>query len=161
MIDWKREREEIGQRAARLRDKGLCPTCHDLETGEVYGNGTRLVYEDDLFKVMLERYPRMFGHTIVIYKPHREDISELNDEETAAVMRICLRLISALKRGLGAEKVYLNTMCDGPRNHLHLQLFPRYKGDEIGSRRFVLPRQPIENGPSSAARLRNALEQMT
>lgn len=62
----------------------------------------------------------------------------------------------ALKGALGAEKVYLNTMCDGEINHLHFQLFPRYAGDAIGSSRFVLPRRPLERGREIGDALRRA-----
>jgi diadenosine tetraphosphate (Ap4A) HIT family hydrolase len=71
-------------------------------------------------------------------------------------MRRCGAAARALRRALGAEKVYLNAMCDGEINHLHFQLFPRYPGDPIGSRRFVLPRQPAEDAPATAAAVRAA-----
>lgn len=60
----------------------------------------------------------------MVYKPYREDVSGLAAEEAGRVFQPCVRVVDAIKRGLGAEKVYLNTMSDGPRNHLHLQLFP-------------------------------------
>ena len=66
-------------------------------------------------------------------------------------------MTNALKRGLGAEKVYLNTMCDGPINHLHLQLFPRYPGERIGSTRFVTERGPLADGEKIARLVRSAL----
>lgn len=71
---------------------------------------------------------------------------------------MCVRMANAIKRGLGAEKVYLNTMCDGPLTHLHLQLFPRYAGDPIGSTRFVADRGPLLDGDEIARRIRAALE---
>ncbi len=154
---WRAERAVVAERVGAAHARGLCATCHDLATGEVYGDDDRLIYEDDLFKVLLERFPRVRGHTIVIYKPHREDISELTDDEAEALAVACLRTIRALKSGLGAEKVYLNTMCDGPRNHLHLQLFPRYAGEDIGSRRFVLPRSGLEDATAMVDLLRSEL----
>jgi diadenosine tetraphosphate (Ap4A) HIT family hydrolase len=48
-------------------------------------------------------------------------------------------------------------MCDGGINHLHLQLFPRYSGDPIGSTRFVAPRGPVIDGAETARRIRAAL----
>jgi len=38
---------------------------------------------------------------------------------------------------IGAEKVYMCTICDGKRNHLHFQLLPRLKGETIGYINFV------------------------
>jgi diadenosine tetraphosphate (Ap4A) HIT family hydrolase len=106
---------------------------------------------------VLERFPRMRGHTIIVYKPHREDISELRDDEAESVMSMCLRVIRALKSALGAEKVYVNTMCDGLPNHFHLQLFPRYAGDETASKRFVLSRSGLTQAGETASLVRAAL----
>lgn len=38
------------------------------------------------------------------------------------------------------ERVYLCTMSDGPMNHYHVQLIPRYNFEERGSKNFVKPR---------------------
>jgi diadenosine tetraphosphate (Ap4A) HIT family hydrolase len=135
---WREQRAAIARRAEVLVQQGICPSCQSLQTGEPYGN-QHVLYEDDLFLVKLEDYPRARGHTIVLYKPHREDISALSEGEAARVFTQCVRVVKAIKIALGAEKVYLNTMCDGPINHLHLQLLPRYPGEPIGSTRFVAP----------------------
>lgn len=153
---WHGERALLGRRVQELREQGICDTCHSLTTGEPYSNAF-ILYEDDRFLVTLESYPRARGHTIVVYKPHRADLSELNDDEAGTVFRLCVRVANALKQGLGAEKVYLNTMCDGPINHLHLQLFPRYPGERIGSSRFVAERGPLVDGEEIVRLVRMAL----
>ncbi len=70
---WKREREHLTRRVESLRQQGICDSCYDLETGGALYGSAHVLYEDDLFKVTLERYPRARGHTIVLYKPHRAD----------------------------------------------------------------------------------------
>ena len=40
-----------------------------------------------------------------------------------------------------SESVYLCTMCDGPMNHFHVQLIPRYSFEKRGSTNFVKERQ--------------------
>ena len=140
-----------------LRSRGICYICRDLETGEVFGEQPT-VYDDERLRVVLTLFPRMKGHTIVIFKPHREDISEINGEEASEILGLCVRMTNAIKRGLGAEKVYMNTMCDGEINHLHIQLFPRYPGERIGSSRFVAPRGPLTDGDETARRIRDALD---
>lgn len=155
---WREERARLGRRVEELRRQGICDSCYDLEhDGALYGN-QYLIYEDERFKIALERYPRARGHTIVLYKPHREDLSQLSDAEAGLVFGVvCVTTVRALKAALGAEKVYLNTMCDGAINHLHLQLFPRYAGERIGSTRFVAPRGPIADGDDTVRRIRAAL----
>lgn len=148
----------LGERVAELRAQGICPTCHDQATGELFGDQPVIV-EDDRFRVALEQHPRAHGHTIVVYKPHRDDFTQLAPDETAALFTLATRVANALKRALGAEKVYLVTMCDGSPNHLHLQLLPRLPGEPTGSRRFVAPRSVLTDGARLAATIRAALEQ--
>ena len=45
-----------------------------------------------------------------------------------------------LKDVYNSESVYLCTMCDGPMNHFHIQLIPRYSFAKRGSENFVKPR---------------------
>ena len=150
-------KDELDRVIDGLRSRGICYICRDLETGEVFGEQPT-VYDDERLRVVLTLFPRMKGHTIVIFKPHREDISEINGEETSEIFGLCVRMTNAIKRGLGAEKVYMNTMCDGEINHLHIQLFPRYPGERIGSSRFVAPRGPLTDGDETARRIRDALD---
>lgn len=53
------------------------------------------------------------------------------------ILKVSNEIIKLLKEEVGAEKVYMCTICDGKRNHLHFQLFPRLKGDPIGYGNFV------------------------
>jgi diadenosine tetraphosphate (Ap4A) HIT family hydrolase len=147
--------EGLRQKIESLRAKNVCYACHDLNTGELFRD-QHVVFEDDLFRVALDLNPRMLGHTIVLYKPHREDLSYLTAEEAGRVFAFCVLVTRTIKEGLGGEKVYLNTMCDGGINHFHLQLFPRYPGDPIGSERFVADRGPVIHGEGTARRIREA-----
>lgn len=156
---WKDERRAISDRIEELRRQGICYSCYHIQTGNLFPDEI-VVWDDDLFRVILEKYPRMRGHTIIVWKPHRNDFSELEANEAAQSMRVCCVAAQAIKMALGAEKVYLNTMCDGEINRLHFQLLPRYVGDSSGSRRFVLPRQPIEHGAEDAAAISDTFKKL-
>jgi len=156
-VGWRQERDELGRRIEALRRQGICYQCYNAETGGSLFGHEHIIYEDHSFKVVLEPYPRTRGHTIVVYKPHREDISKLTEDEAGKLFVLCVRMVKAMKAGLGADKVYLNTMCDGGMNHLHVQLLPRYAGDETGSTLFVAPRGPLVDGGVIASRIRSAL----
>ena len=88
----------------------------------------------------LEEYPRTAAHTIILTKEHYEDISEMPIEVGTAVMEAATHVINKIKKVLGAEKVYMCTMCDDGRNHLHFQLIPRYAENVIGSKLFTSER---------------------
>lgn len=144
------------ERIVALRARGICYQCYNLRTGGAVFGPQHVIHEDERVCIVLEVAPRMRGHTIVVYKPHHEDLRSLSDAETARFFAACVRCANAITRALGAEKVYLNTMCDGESNHLHAQLFPRYPGDPQGSKRFVAPRGTLTDGADTAARIRAA-----
>ena len=104
---------------------------------------------------MLSFDPRSPGHTIVVWNIHVQDFTELDDSETAAIALLCRDVARAIKVALdGVERVYQVTMCDGPLNHLHFQLIPRYAGAEIGSSRLVDVRRPLLDGAAIARAIR-------
>ena len=130
-----------------------------METGDVYPFADdRAFYDDDRSVCMLELYPRNLGHTIVLVKPHYEDLSRVPRDIAQDVFGLVHSTVGALKYSTGAEKVYVNTMCDGRRNHLHFQLVPRLPGDEIrGSRLFVKERSMLTDYSEDIALLRTAM----
>ena len=148
-------RARLMKQVTKMQEAGECPTCH----GGVYPPATdRILYEDDDVLCLLETYPRNPGHTIVMVKAHYDDISELPPDVAVRVFPIIHRTVHALKTHLGAEKVYLCTMCDGKRNHLHFQLIPRLPGDEIrGSRLFVKQRQLLTGYTEDVDALRHLM----
>ena len=138
----KRIKEEGREKLKEIQEKNICPTCYNMKYGGIYPSfKERIIYENYKIVCFLEQYPRNPGHTIIPVKNHYEDISEIPDDIGKEVMNIIPIIIKALKRTINAEKVYLCTMCDGKRNHLHFQLIPRLKNDEIiGSKLFVKER---------------------
>ena len=143
----KADRHRMAMRVRACGETGECPTCVDLSDGEIYRERqNRVFFENDHVICVLEKYPRNLGHSIVIVKEHREDISELLPEELGEVYSTLHQCIAAPKMVLGPEKVYLCSMCDGRRNHLHYQLIPRMPDDSVvGSSVFVNDRKVLED----------------
>ena len=135
-------RKELFAKVNALQESGTCPTCRDLEFKDVYPPfEDRVFLADKIVVCFLEMYPRNPGHTIVLVRLHCDDFTEVPKDIGCHVLKICQAAARSLKEVLGAEKVYLNTMCDGKRNHLHFQLIPRLRGDTIrGLRLFVKER---------------------
>lgn len=153
-------RQAINQRVNNLKAQDICPTCENAETGDVYPDiAAQIYYEDDLLSCFLETYPRNLGHSIILLKPHYEDISEMPPDIGAVVFAVIHQAIHALKTHLGAEKVYLCTMCDGERNHLHFQLIPRLPDDAVrGSRVFVKERGLLADFDDDMVALRGFMQ---
>ena len=141
---------------AILVDRGICPTCYDRTHDRcLYGDPTeRILYENDRFTCLLITNPRYLGHTIISTKQHYKDMMDLPPELCREIYAFAQRVMIALKTVYSAESVYLCTMCDGPMNHFHVQLIPRYASEQRGSKNFVKPRGVYVHDPEKIQALR-------
>ena len=130
-----------------LVDSGICPTCFDKNHNSViYGNkDDKMLYEDDLFECFLDARPKALAHTIISTKKHFKDTTELDDETCIKAYLFAKKVMIAIKEVYKPESVYICSMCDGPANHFHIQLIPRYSNENRGSKNFVKPRQEFNN----------------
>ena len=71
---------------------------------------------------------------------HFHDMSEAPDRINEKMIRFAKELMIQIRDIYKCERVYLCTMCDGPNNHYHIQLIPRYAFEKRGSGNFVKPR---------------------
>ena len=126
-----------------LVDMGICPTCFNRENGgALYGdNSDKLLYEDDDIECFLVGNPRADGHMCISTIKHYHDMSEAPDILNAKILRFAKRFMQIIREVYGCERVYLCTMCDGPNNHYHIQLIPRYAHEKRGSENFVKARK--------------------
>ena len=65
--------------------------------------------------------------------------------------------MNVIKEVYNSESVYLCTMCDGPMNHFHVQLIPRYPFEKRGSTNFVKVRNGYEEDKEKINVLRKKL----
>lgn len=93
------------------------------------------VYEDEHTLAFLNIMAGNPGHTLVIAKPHRENIYTLEDELAEAVMRTTTRIARAVRQAAGCEGVTLfqaNEVAGGQTVfHFHLHVLPRTTGDSL------------------------------
>ena len=127
---------------ADLTDSGICPTCFNKENNEIlFGeNASKMLYEDEDIECFLVGNPRAEGHVAISTKKHYKDMMEIDDDICKKIFLFSKKTMNILKEVYGSESVYLCTMCDGPMNHFHIQLIPRYSFEKRGSKNFVKPR---------------------
>lgn len=125
-----------------LVDMGICPTCFDRENGgALYGDRSdKMLYEDADIECFFVGNPRAAGHMCISTVEHYHDMSEAPDCLNEKIIRFAKRFMQFLREEYGCERVYMCTMCDGPNNHYHIQLIPRYAYEKRGSGNFVKPR---------------------
>ena len=128
---------------AKLTDMGICPTCYDKENNNIlYGDITdKILYENKDFECFLCGNPRSKGHTIISSKEHYKDMMEIPDDLCKKIYVFAKKMMNILKEVYKSESVYLCTMCDGPMNHFHIQLIPRYDFEKRGCRNFIKERK--------------------
>ncbi len=143
-----------------LTDMGVCPTCFDRATGgALYGDDTFLkTYEDDEIECLFVPNPRAKGHMMISTKEHFHDMAEASDEINEKIVRFAKAYMNIIKEVFGCVRVYLCTMADGPMNHYHVQLIPRYENEPRGSTNFTKPRQKYEFDETKFKQVREKIQ---
>lgn len=93
------------------------------------------IFEDEHFKVILDRFPASRGHVLILPKEHYQDLFELPDEIGAKLYPLAKKLAVAIKKAVGAEGINIiqnNGESAGQSVfHFHMHLIPRFKEDHI------------------------------
>ncbi len=91
------------------------------------------LYEDDIAKVILDRFPSNIGHALVISKKHYRNIIDVDEETYAHMMKLASRYAKALYNECeGINILQNNEEVSGQTVfHLHIHIIPRYKNDSV------------------------------
>ena len=82
-------------------------------------------YEDEKLYGCLANYPKVKGHTVVVWKDDIEDLHLLDRDDYEHLMDKVDDIRTALIERLDVEKVYLVYMDE--TEHVHWHLVPRYE----------------------------------
>ncbi len=93
------------------------------------------IYENDEFKVILDRFPSNEGHVLIMPKNHCANIFEADPEMAGRLFTLAAKVAKIMKSTLGFENMNI-VQNNGPVagqtvNHLHVHLIPRYEGDSV------------------------------
>lgn len=96
------------------------------------------LYEDDVFRVILDLGPASRGHALILPKEHYADLSEIREETAEKVLPLAKKLSAAMTKALGCAGINLvqnNGEAAGQTvRHFHMHIIPRYeKGPRIVS----------------------------
>ncbi len=94
-----------------------------------------VVFENDEFKAILDRFPSNEGHVLIMPKEHCANIFEMDPEKGGRLFALAVKIASAMKEVLGFENMNV-LQNNGPVagqtvNHFHLHLIPRYENDSV------------------------------
>lgn len=91
------------------------------------------VYEDELFRVILDLSPASKGHALILTKEHYVDLCQLDLKVAEHVLPLARKIGSAMKKALGCDgfNIVQNNGKDAGQTvfHFHMHIIPRYHGD--------------------------------
>lgn len=91
------------------------------------------LYEDEMFRVILDLGPATRGHALILPKEHAANLFELPEATAAETMKLAKKMATKMKTALKADGFNLvqnNGAAAGQTvDHFHLHLIPRYEGD--------------------------------
>jgi ATP adenylyltransferase len=132
--------------SARDTEPDGCVFCTLLERGDPEGD--RVLARDELAWATLAKYPYNPGHLLILPVRHTGDPEDLSDAEQAAIDRMLVRSLRALREASEPHgfNVGLNlgrVAGAGIPEHLHWHVVPRWSGDTnfmpVVGRTRVLP----------------------
>jgi diadenosine tetraphosphate (Ap4A) HIT family hydrolase len=105
---------------ARVSESPTCHFCRLLDGSEPL---TEVLYEDDSVLVILDQDRVVKGHTLVIWKAHRRDVSDLTEAEYAHFSAIFHRTERALRAATHADTMVV-LKSGGLVPHVHFHSYP-------------------------------------
>lgn len=132
----------------------FCIFCK-LASGE-FSSAT--VYEDDLFRAILDISPAAKGHTLLLPKKHAANLFELGEPEVSQALSITKKLALAIQKTLPCDGINIlqnNGIAAGQSIfHFHLHLIPRYEEDGV-----TIPWRSLSYADGEAEGLANKIRQ--
>ena len=97
--------------------------------------GSATIYENDEFKVILDRFPANEGHVLILVKEHVANIFEIDPDKAGRLFRLAAIIAREMKARLGFDHMNVmqnnGTVAGKTVFHFHLHLIPRYENDGI------------------------------
>ena len=112
--------------------------------------GSKTLYENEDFRIIMDAGPATFGHSLIIPKEHYENIYDLPEDTAAKAFVLAKKVASKMADALNADGfniVQNNGETAGQTVfHFHMHLIPRFKDDKqvIGWKHGLVSDEKIE-----------------
>jgi diadenosine tetraphosphate (Ap4A) HIT family hydrolase len=106
-----------------------------------------IVYQDESAVVFLNKYPTLYGYTLVAPRQHREHVTaDFTMEEYIALQRLIYHVGEAIRQTVATERLYVLSLGSQQGNrHVHWHIAPLPSG------------VPLEKQQCEAIRLENGI----
>src|SRR6478672_3311592 len=108
----------------RVRD-GPCFLCAIAAHEPIYDEH-HIIYEDGSALVFLNKYPTLYGYTLVAPRAHREHVTgDFTPAEYLALQRLIYRVGEAVRQVVSTERLYILSLGSQQGNrHVHWHIAP-------------------------------------
>lgn len=93
------------------------------------------IFENNTFRVILDKFPSGKGHALILPKEHYENIYDLDGDTAGKLFALATEVTRAIKKvtGCGGMNILQNngSLAGQTVMHFHLHLIPRYEGDGL------------------------------
>ncbi|MBS3100702.1 HIT family protein [Candidatus Woesearchaeota archaeon] len=93
------------------------------------------IYEDGKIISFLDIMPANKGHCLIVPKKHAQTLTEMGDEDLAALIKAAKKVASALSLsfGNGSFNIVMNNGKEAGQivNHAHIHIIPRFQKDRL------------------------------
>ncbi len=118
-----------------------------------------VIYEDDEFKAILDRFPANEGHVLILPKDHVPNIFAMDEAKAGRLFVLATKISKHMQEILGFEHMNVmqnnGTVAGQTIFHFHLHLIPRYENDGI-----QIAYKPLELSDADIANMQNKLNLM-
>ena len=94
---------------------------------------TNVIYEDELFTVILDASPANPGHALILPKKHYTNIFDIDEEVLSKAIKLAKKTSERMTEVLGCEGVNIvqnnNEAAGQTVFHFHIHVIPRYRND--------------------------------
>ncbi|MBE5853947.1 MAG: HIT family protein [Lachnospiraceae bacterium] len=94
---------------------------------------SKTIYEDEMFRVILDLGPATKGHALILPKEHFANLYELPDNYAEALMKVARKVGLLMKDKLSCDGLNLvqnnGEIAGQTVFHFHMHMIPRYEGD--------------------------------
>ena len=94
-----------------------------------------VIFEDEEFKAILDRFPGNIGNVLVLPKKHYSNIFDIDEDVAGRLFRLATKIAKNMKEVLGFEAMNVvqnnGSLAGQTVHHFHLHLIPRYENDKV------------------------------
>ena len=93
------------------------------------------IFENEEFKVILDRFPSNQGHVLILPKQHSANIFDIDPDKAGRLFSLAVKIAGVMKKSLGLTDMNVlqnnGEIAGQTVHHFHMHLIPRYANDGV------------------------------